>query len=129
MSKLFLVFNHRFSDTQERDAFLSLGVREIVTLPSYLQDAWSNLPADLPCLQSVLAPLKEWLLKHAQKEDYVLIQGDFGACYLMVNFCLENQFIPIYSTTRREAKEEHGPEGSVTITHVFQHQIFRRYGR
>lgn len=37
--------------------------------------------------------------------------------------------IPVCSTTRREAMEEHGDDGSVNMTHRFEHQRFRRYGR
>ena len=60
--------------------------------------------------------------------DYALIQGDFGACYIMVNFAFEQGLIPIYSTTVREAIEEPKDDGSVKLVHQFNHQIFRRYG-
>ena len=63
-----------------------------------------------------------------KKGDYILIQGDFGACFLMVQFAFEKGFIPIYSTTEREAVETHGEDGSVSLTHRFKHRIFRRYG-
>jgi len=62
------------------------------------------------------------------ENDYVLIQGDFGACYIIVNFAFEIGLIPIYSTTRRAAVEKHENDGSVKLIHQFNHQMFRKYG-
>jgi hypothetical protein len=45
-----------------------------------------------------------------------------------VNFAFERGFIPVYSTTQREAVEEYGENGSITVTHRFEHRIFRKYG-
>jgi hypothetical protein len=58
----------------------------------------------------------------------VLIQGDFGATFLMVNFAFEKGLIPIHSTTEREATEELQPDGSVRLSHRFLHKRFRKYG-
>ncbi|MEA3280185.1 MAG: CRISPR-associated protein Csx20, partial [Thermodesulfobacteriota bacterium] len=60
--------------------------------------------------------------------DYVLIQGDFGACYIMVRFAFEKGFVPVYSTTRREAVEKQQSDGAVKLVHQFKHQVFRKYG-
>ena len=65
---------------------------------------------------------------HAKEKDFVLIQGDFGACYLMVNFALEKGVIPVYSTTKRDAVDEYGDDDTIAIVHQFKHRIFRRYG-
>ncbi|MEW6140287.1 MAG: CRISPR-associated protein Csx20 [Thermodesulfobacteriota bacterium] len=126
---LFLLFNHRFTDLQREDARKSLGVDHIVELPHDLQAIWSSLPPDEPELAPVLGPIRSWLTSAAEPGDFVLIQGDFGACYLMVRFCLEHGLIPIYSTTERHAQEEAQPDGSIRLMHTFQHRIFRRYGR
>ncbi|MBN1546783.1 MAG: hypothetical protein JW902_09005, partial [Syntrophaceae bacterium] len=99
------------------------------TLPEDLQQIWSNIPPDVPEIKTYLEPIETWLSRQAQKDDYVLIQGDFGGCFLMVNFSLAHDLIPVYSTTERMAVEEGQPNGAVKVTHHFQHQIFRRYGR
>ena len=96
--------------------------------PSHLKDIWGNIPPDVLSLSNYLKPVRDWLSYEAEKNDYVLIQGDFGACYLMVNFAIENGLIPIYSTTKREAKEEHNTDGSVHLVHRVEHVIFRKYG-
>ena len=129
MPSLLLIFNHRITSLQEEDARRSLGVEGITDLPEELKAMWRQIPADLEGINSYLAPIQSWLKCQAKKGDYVLIQGDFGACFIMVNFALEQGWIPIYSTTEREAMEEHGPDGTVKITHQFRHRIFRRYGQ
>ncbi|MGV8073749.1 MAG: CRISPR-associated protein Csx20 [Syntrophobacteraceae bacterium] len=129
MSKrLFLIFNHRFTAAQEADALRSLGVETIVYPPTEVADLWRQIPPDMPELREYLKPVREWLAANAVTGDYVLIQGDFGACCLMVSFAEERGFIPVYSTTRRDATEEPQADGTVRLIHRFEHEIFRRYG-
>jgi hypothetical protein len=128
-SDLFLIFNHHFTPAQEADARASLGVDRIVVMPDEIRRVWSNVPPDLPEINEYLAPVREWLSRNAAAGDYVLIQGDFGATCLMVASALEEGFAPVYSTTSREAVEEHQPDGSVRMTHRFRHVRFREYGR
>ena len=124
---LFLIFNHNITPVQENDARSSLGVRRIINMPPDINELWRQIPPDLPEISSRLTPLKDWLAGRAQKNDYVLIQGDFGACFIMVNFAFKIGLIPIYSTTKREAIEEYNGDGSIKLVHQFKHQIFRRY--
>ena len=126
--KLLLLFNHTLTDFQAESALSSLGVQEIVDLPSDLKALWRQVPPELIEIEGYLKPVMEWLTENGAESDYVLIQGDFGASFLLVKFAFEQGLIPIYSTTRREAVEEHHADGSVQIVHRFQHQIFRRYG-
>lgn len=126
--RLFLLFNHRFTPDQVSQAEEQLGVTEVILLPPELRDLWGQIPPDLPGLADYLAPVRDWLAQTAQPGDYVLIQGDFGATYLMVRYALENGLIPVYATTRREAHETLQPDGSVRLTHTFRLQQFRRYG-
>ena len=125
---LFLIFNHDITPYQKRDAQDSFGIGEIICLPPDLKTIWSSIPPDLPELNNYLKPVKGWLVREAKKNDYVLIQGDFGACYIMVNFAFKALLIPIYSTTKRKAEEEYGQYGEVKLVHRFKHRIFRIYG-
>lgn len=125
---LFLIFNHRFSIQQETAARKQLRIERIIPLRAALQKLWSQIPPDLLELRPYLLPLQDWLAAQARPGDYVLIQGDFGASYLMVDFAFAQRLIPVYATTCRQAVEEHQPDGTVKMTHHFQHQIFRKYG-
>lgn len=126
-TSLFLIFNHDITPVQESDAYSSFGVQQIINMPPGLKDLWRQIPPNLPKISAYLNPVKDWLAGQAKKNDYVLIQGDFGACFIMVNFAFKKGFIPIYSTTEREAVEEYKEDGTVNLVHQFRHRIFRRY--
>lgn len=126
---LFLIFNHTITSLQQTDARSSLAVEQIVEMPEDLKTLWSNIPPESHEIREVLQPIRTWVRQNARQNDYVLIQGDFGACYLMVNFAFENGFTPIYSTTSRIVEEDLHPDGSISLKHRFKHQIFRKYGQ
>lgn len=125
---LFLLFNHTITRAQEMDARANLGARRIVSPPDSIRRIWGQVPPDLPAIGPYLAPVRDWLATEAGPGDFVLIQGDFGACWLMVQFAFENKLIPVYATTEREALEEHQADGSIKIIHHFMHRMYRRYG-
>jgi len=58
MKKLFLLFSHTLTATQEQDAKESMGIEAFVKLPDELQKLWSNIPPDLTTLDEYLEPLK-----------------------------------------------------------------------
>ena len=125
---LFLIFNHQLTKNQEVDALTSLGVDQIVKLPAELEELWRQVPPAISKTDSYLEPIRRWLSDHASESDYVLIQGDFGATYILVNYAFEKGLIPIYSSTHREAFEEQQADGTVALRHMFRHTRFRRYG-
>lgn len=127
-NQLVLIFNHRLTRIQQDDACTSLGVQRIVDLPPDLKEIWRRIPPDQPAIDTHLLPIKTWRSDNASKADYVLIQGDFGATFIMVNYAFENGLTPIYSTSSRNAVEEHLPDGSISLTHNFKHVRFRNYG-
>jgi hypothetical protein len=126
--RLFLLFNHEITERQAADARASLGVEALVPMPAAVGRVWGSIPPDLPAIREYLAPVRAWLDALASSGDYVLIQGDFGACWLMVGYAFDRGLTPMYSTTERAATEEVGPDGAVTLTHRFIHRRFRRYG-
>jgi len=126
---LFLLFNHHLTKKQEEAARHTLNVTRIVEPPDELALLWRHVPPELNEINGCLEPIRRWLRSEARRGDYVLIQGDFGATYLMVTDAMKNGYIPIYSTTYRMAVEENECDDSVKVTHNFQHCIFRQYGR
>jgi len=126
---LLVLFNHTLTAAQKADARASLGVAEIVLPPDGIRELWSQVPPDAESLRDYLAPVWKWLSERATPGDFVLVQGEFGATFLMVNFCLKRGLVPVYSTTARQAVEKRLPNGRVQIQHTFQHVRFRRYGQ
>jgi hypothetical protein len=125
---LFLIFNHNITPFQESDARSSLGVQQIINMPSDLKSLWEQIPSDMEKIDDYLFPIKDWLAQNSVINDYVLIQGDFGACYIMVKFAFKIGLVPIYSTTNREAVEQQSDDGTIKLVHHFRHQKFRQYG-
>lgn len=128
MPRLFLFFNHTFTLSQQAEARADLGVSAIIEPPLDLRRCWANIPPAEPTLHPWLQPVFDWLTLHGQTGDYILVQGDFGACYLLVRFALERGLIPVYATTERHAREQRLDDGRVRLEHTFAHVRFRRYG-
>lgn len=129
MPNLFLLFNHQLTAAQRAAAGSDLGVRQIIHPPPEVRSIWSNIPPEETSIFSFLAPVRSWLEAEAGPGDFVLIQGDFGACYLMVNFAFEKGLVPVYSTTSRVAREERQADGGVRLVHTFNHVRYRKYVR
>ena len=62
------------------------------------------------------------------KGDYVLVQGEFGAVFYMVDYCFKTGRIPVYAATKRVV-QEHKNGDKITSKRVFEHTCFRRYQR
>ena len=126
MSKLFLLFSHKITSKQKKDAIENLNINQIVKLPDKLQQRWSNVPADLKSLKDYMLPFKNWLNEKANNEDFILVQGEFGAVYFIVSWAKKNNLNPIYSTTKRISKEINYGE-KVKSVKIFEHHRFRKY--
>lgn len=129
MARLLLVFNHTLTQAQHDAALRELEMTEFVTPPPSLQQLWSSIPPDAGALLPLLDPLYAWLEDVGEAGDYILIQGDFGACFLLINQALRLGLVPIYSTTVRQAVEVHLDDGRVRMEHTFKHVRFRKYGQ
>ncbi len=128
MPSLIVLFNHTLTPAQEADARASLGATRITGPPEGIRKIWSRVPPEPEGIAGYLAPVFDWLAGAARPGDFVLVQGEFGATFQVVRFCFERGLVPVYSTTRRVAQEEHLADGSVAVRHVFSHVRFRRYG-
>lgn len=127
MKKLILIFSHILTDKQVEDAKENLQVEDFLYLPKDLQRKWSLVPPDEKDITSITREIKVWLEEVATTEDYILVQGDFGATYDVVNFCRSKGFKAIYSTTNRRAKEVRREDGKIEVSHIFDHVMYRPY--
>jgi len=124
--KMFLLFSHRLTDEQIKDAKSNLGVDEFVYLPNDLQNKFSNVPPEIDDIKEYTKDFIEFLENSAKKGDFVLIQGDFGVVYNVVDFCKRSDLIAIYSTTKRVVKEKN-ENGKIVKISEFRHIKFRKY--
>lgn len=126
MTTMFLLFSHKLTNDQIESAKKDLNCENLVYLPEELQNLWSNIP---PAEEGYkyLTNFKTFILNNYKKGDYVLIQGDWGYTYHMVNFCKEIGVIPVYSTTERNSKDIINNDGSISKISLFKHVIYKRY--
>jgi hypothetical protein len=127
MKKMFLLFSHDLTQTQIDDGKENLKIDIFVSLPNNLQKAWSNIPSDTLSIKEYLLPFCDFLVEETNLEDIVLIQGDFGAVYQMVNFAKALGLKTVYATTRRVI-EEVVIDNKTVKKSIFEHRRFREYG-
>jgi len=128
MPDLYLMFSHKLTEEQKKDAYNNLKCDHIIPLPPPLQKIWSNIPPDED-IAVIIKKFKVHLDASASREDYILIQGDLGMVFSLVDWCLRKGMIPIYSTTKRTAAETHKESSTIKLVHIFKHVMFRRYVR
>ena len=124
---MLLLFSHELTEDQKKDARNNLDITEFIKLPDNLQALWNNIPPALPSLINHLNPIHNWIKKIAEKGDFILIQGDFGAVYLMVNYAFSIDVIPVYATTEKKSAEIPMSANTIKTERIFEHKIFRRY--
>ena len=129
MADLFLLFNHSLTATQAEHAIQEPGVHKIHEPPSNISRLWANIPPEPASINDFLTPVYKWIDSNMAEGNFILVQGDFGACYLVVQYARAHGVIPVYSTTERQAVEKLLDNGSVQLTHTFQHVRFRQYGQ
>ena len=126
-SSIFLIFSHKLTDSQIEELKKN-NISQFVYLPRDLQILWSGVPPDKESLEGYLKPIFEWIKNKAKPDDWVLVQGDFGAVCLVVDFCFKNSLVPVYATTKRNTVEQ--TEGSRLVkVSQFEHVRFRKYER
>jgi phosphomannomutase len=127
MAKMLLIFSHRLTEEQVKEAKKNFNVTEFVYLPEDLQYIWSNVPPEGEFNERYLDGIKSFLISNSNENDYVLVQGEYGATYLMVKWCFENNLIPIYSTTKRVYEFTKNDDETIENKHIFKHVSFRLY--
>jgi len=126
MSKMFLFFSHKLTDEQIKDAKKNLKIKEFVYLPKDLQERFSNVPPEIDDIKKYSEIFIDFIKKNMKKEDFALIQGDFGVVYHLVDFCKKNNLKALYSTTKRISKEKE-INGKIVKVSEFKHVKFRFY--
>ena len=122
MRKFIILTSHKLVEEQIVDAKDRYGVQEFVYLPTELQSLWSNVPADLDSLENYSKPLKSWLEDVTHQGDVVMIQGDFGLSYNLIDYAKSLGLVTVYATTKRDSVEKDGVKIS-----IFKHIRFREY--
>lgn len=100
---------------------------QVVYPPEDISAAWSQLSPGLAYDTNVIKAVLYWL-KETEPGDTVVIQGEAGSTFILVDYLLTHDLIPLHSVSRRVSSEEHAGE-LVKKSLVFKHVCFRPYCR
>ncbi|WP_347714590.1 CRISPR-associated protein Csx20 [uncultured Parvimonas sp.] len=120
-----LLFSHQLTDNQEKELIKDFEVKKIVSLTSELQEMWSNVSIKKNYMEN-LKKIKEYIKNNFNKNDVMLIQGNWGYTYNLVKWSIDNELIPVYSYTERNVEEIKDGENVKKISY-FKHIKFIEY--
>jgi uncharacterized protein MJ1673 len=123
MKKMFVLINHNLTQEQKSQALKVFGVEDIINIAD---DTWSNISPSDENILYVLNRYKKELMLEAEAGDILLVQGDFGATYNMINFAKNIGIKTIYATTKRIVQELI-IDGKLVTRREFKHEKFREY--
>ena len=125
MSKAFCLLNHQLTQNQLTELKKDFGVKEIINPSENLSKNWSQIPASKSLDMNLIQAVVRWL-SSAQADDILIVQGEFGSTFMIVDYALKNGLIPLYAVTKRVAQESVDGE-LVHRQYVFEHVCFREY--
>lgn len=128
MKKFIVLMSHDMSEIQKNDAYENLKVTQIIKAPTQIKEIWGNVDPISDLDISKLNNVTSWIKNISQKGDYVLVQGEFGATFYIVDYCFKNGLIPVYATSIRRVEEIRQGE-KVLTNRVFVHEGYRKYIR
>lgn len=124
---MLLILNHKLLDSQINDARSNHSVDEFIEMPRELADIWEQIEPAGALDVYLLGKIAAWIDEKARPEDYILVHGEFGAVYYIVDYCLSKNLTPVYATTERRYSQELLNNGDIANQHIFHHAGFRRY--
>lgn len=125
MKKCFCLLNHSLTENQIKELETNFEVDEILYPSEKIQTNWAQIKTDKNLDYDLIQEICIWL-KMAAAGDVLIIQGEFGTTFCLVDFALKMGLIPLHAVTKRVAKEEINGE-TVTRHYVFEHFCFRKY--
>lgn len=122
----YCLLNHALTAAQEKELAALWGCSSIAYPPLDVAEEWAQMP-HTEITAEVLRPFTDWLFA-AESGSPVVLQGEAGATFALVGWCLDRALVPLHALSRRETVEtREGDE--VKKTAVFRHEKFRRYVR
>ena len=125
MPKGFCLLNHQLTERQIEELKNRYKCEKIIYPSQEFSAKWAQIPPSLVLDLQVIKSIVDWL-SSAKENDVFVVQGEYGSTFALVDYALKKNLIPIYSVTKRIAKEEKEGE-KITRHYVFEHECFRQY--
>ena len=121
-----LLWSHRLLPEQAKDLHDNWNIKSIFELDLEKKTLWSQVPTTPINIETYAKPIIQWLESITTANDIIVVQGEYGLSYYVVNWCFQHQLKPVYALTERRSVET-VHEGTVQKTSVFAHAGFRLY--
>lgn len=128
MRKALIVMSHKLYDEQISDLKNAWMCENVIYPPDEIQELISHVPPNLESLRIYLEPVVKWIEKGTEAGDLVIVQGEYGMTFLIVQLSHSLDLDPVYATTERCVENRVLEDGTTEIVRTFEHVLFRRYG-
>ena len=125
--KTYCLLNHTLTETQIAELKERYHSTQVVYPPEAISAAWSQLPTGLSYDTDAIRSIINWLMT-AEPSDTVIIQGEVGSTFILVDYLISCGLIPLHAVSRRVSADEHAGD-IVRKTLIFKHVCFRPYCR
>jgi hypothetical protein len=125
MKAVYSLMNHQLTDKQTSELQTLYGADSFLEPPADIASLWAQIPAEQEITLALLSPVIAWL-SDAVPGSPVIVQGEFGAVYAVVTWCLQHGLIPVYAASRRVSKEVREGERVIKMN-IFEHVRFKEY--
>ena len=125
MPVCYCLLNHQLTPMQISELENKWGYVSVVYPPESLSAAWSQVPVLEHIPDVFFTPFVQWL-GAARAGDLVIIQGEFGSTFMLVDYVLRRGLVALHAVTKRIAAETREGE-TVRRQYVFEHVCFRKY--
>ena len=127
MPKVYCLLNHTLTQNQVAELQKTFGATDILYPDERLASSWAQVPVTTVLDRNVIQSVIAWL-SGAEEGDVLVVQGEFGSTFMIVDYALGRGLVPLHAVSRRVALEHREGE-KVLRQYVFEHVCFRRYER
>lgn len=125
--KVYCLLNHSLTGNQLAELQEKYGAGEVLYPDERLAATWAQVPVTPVLDRGVIQAVTGWL-SAAKEGDVLVVQGEFGSTFMIVDYALGRGLVPLHAVARRIALEHREGE-KVLRQYVFEHVCFRRYER
>lgn len=125
MRKAFVLLNHHLTDNQIKELNGKYLCDQIIYPGKELSDKWSGIAPVSELDMNTIKEVINWL-DSSSMDDVLVIQGEFGSTFYIVDYALQKGIIPVHAVTKRVAQESREGE-IVKRSYVFEHCCYRKY--
>ncbi len=124
MPRTFCLLNHQLTQRQVEELARVYHSEETILPDGELSGLWAQINPEHD-VDPLVGRVVSWL-ESAREGDLLVVQGEFGATFRLVDYALKRGLVPLYATTRRVAREARDGE-RVHREYIFEHVRFKKY--